>query len=388
MEKQKILTVPSGNIQDIKYLYTLIAGLKNKGGKVTIDIKMLDYFKKLINDYNDAKATKFGLSFKPREVNIKVIKHVLSELRYLGLIKEDVGDIILTSFGEEVALLIENRESDRLKEIFSKLMLEKFSIFEFFLKRIKELENKGAPIPLVNSEVIDRFDRDVKKVAEGYVNIINRIYLKKFINVLNLYKLLDNENIDTIKKKTEKKSKFQAIIEKFIVSELFEPLIKSRRTYDFVRSRATSLGLTNYALFVLERFPMEITYLTSDFIPSFENNTTKINYQKGCVFLNTPTFEEIKEKFKKIILDIFDNKKNEFGYMEIADLRDAVCKELRISDDLFDTYIKKIYKEEPHLLSFTYGGAKDRITEKRLPIIFEKPAREFFTLVKINQKEG
>jgi hypothetical protein len=70
--------------------------------------------------------------------------------------------------------------------------------------------------------------------------------------------------------------------------------------------------------------------------------------------------------------------------MKIADARDKVCKELKISDNLFDEYIKKLYKEEPHWLSFTYGGAEDKITEKRLPIIFETPIRELFTLFKIN----
>jgi len=57
---------------------------------------------------------------------------------------------------------------------------------------------------------------------------------------------------------------------------------------------------------------------------------------------------------------------------------------LKISDSLFDAYLKQLYKEEPHWLSFTYSGARDKITEKRLPIIFEKPMREFFTLLKIN----
>jgi len=61
-----------------------------------------------------------------------------------------------------------------------------------------------------------------------------------------------------------------------------------------------------------------------------------------------------------------------------------VCRELKISDSLFDAYLKQLYKEEPHRLSFTYSGARDKITEKHLPIIFEKPMREFFTLLKIN----
>ncbi len=54
--------------------------------------------------------------------------------------------------------------------------------------------------------------------------------------------------------KTEKINRLQSVIEKFIVSEAFGPIIKSRRTYDFVRSRTTFLELTNYGIFDFEGF--------------------------------------------------------------------------------------------------------------------------------------
>jgi len=385
MEIRKKLNTPSGNIHDIKYLYNVIAGVKLKGGRVENNIKTIEYFKKMINDYNNAKAAKYGLSFKPKEVNNKVIKHIIAELIYLKLIRKENGYLALTDEGEKIASLIEKKESEELKKIFSKLMLENFRVFEYFLKRIKELSNgNGVPIPFITANVFEKCEGNPKKIGENYINIINKNCLNIFVKPEKLYVLLEEANIDSIEKRTDKIKKLQSVIEKFVVSEAFGPRIQSRRVYDFARSRTTFLELTNYAIFDFEGFPAEVTYLISDFEDTFNYTKKTINYSGGTIFINYPTFEEIRELFKETIAKVYNTYKDDFGYMKIADARDKVCRELRISDNLFDEYIKRLYKEEPHWLSFTYGGAEDKITEKRLPIIFEKPMREFFTLFKIN----
>jgi hypothetical protein len=385
MEIRKKLNTPSGNIHDIKYLYNVIAGVKLKGGRVENNIKTIEYFKKMINDYNNAKAAKYGLSFKPKEVNNKVIKHIIAELIYLKLIRKENGYLALTDEGEKIASLIEKKESEELKKIFSKLMLENFRVFEYFLKRIKELsKGNGVPIPFITANVFEKCEGNPKKIGENYINIINKNCLNIFVKPEKLYVLLKEANIDSIEKRTDKIKKLQSVIEKFVVSEAFGPRIQSRRVYDFARSRTTFLELTNYAIFDFEGFPAEVTYLISDFEDTFNYTKKTINYSGGTIFINYPTFEEIRELFKETIAKVYNTYKDDFGYMKIADARDKVCRELRISDNLFDEYIKRLYKEEPHWLSFTYGGAEDKITEKRLPIIFEKPMREFFTLFKIN----
>jgi hypothetical protein len=382
---RKKLNTPSGNIHDIKYLYNVIAGVKLKGGRVENNIKTIEYFKKMINDYNNAKAAKYGLSFKPKEVNNKVIKHIIAELIYLKLIRKENGYLALTDEGEKIASLIEKKESEELKKIFSKLMLENFRVFEYFLKRIKELSNgNGVPIPFITANVFEKCEGNPKKIGENYINIINKNCLNIFVKPEKLYVLLEEANIDSIEKRTDKIKKLQSVIEKFVVSEAFGPRIQSRRVYDFARSRTTFLELTNYAIFDFEGFPAEVTYLISDFEDTFNYTKKTINYSGGTIFINYPTFEEIRELFKETIAKVYNTYKDDFGYMKITDARDKVCRELRISDNLFDEYIKRLYKEEPHWLSFTYGGAEDKITEKRLPIIFEKPMREFFTLFKIN----
>lgn len=387
MEIKKKLNTPSGNVPDIKYLYTILSGLRRKESRAESNIKTLEYFKRAINDYNNAKASKYGLSFRPKEVNIKVVKHVVAELKYLKLIYKKDGYLTLTDAGEMIASLIETKDSQELKKVFIKLMMENYSVFEYFLKRIKEVSGgEGVPIPSpsLKAEVLDKCGGNPQVVAENYVKIINKFCPKVHLNLESLLDMLKTENIDAVDNKTEKIKKLQTIIEKYVVSEIFQPNIKSRRTYDFVRSRTTFLELTNYAIFDFEGFPAEVTYLISDFKPAFNRATKTVNYSGGNQHINYPLFEDIRDLLKETITETYNAYKDDFGYMKISDVRDKVCRKLKISDDLFDTFIERLYREEPHWLSFTYAGAGDKITEKRLPIIFEKPMREFYTLLKVN----
>lgn len=385
MEDRKKLKMPSGNIHDIRYLYNIVAGLKSKGGVLELTNKTFEHFSNLINNYNQAKASKYGLSFSPKEVNIKVVKHIISELIYLNLVKKEKGFITLTDNGENIASLIEKKNSIGLKITFTKMMLERFTIFEFFLKRIKEISNgNGVPIPFISSEVFDKCNGDPKKIGEEYIGILRKYCSNIKIQPENLLNSLENANLSLIEQRTEMIKKLQAIIEKYIVSEAFAPNIQNRRSYDFVRSRTSFLELTNYATFNLAGFKAELSYLISDFYPTDKYSKKILEYSGGKIYINSPTFEEISQSFRESITRIYNIYIDDFGYVKIADLRDMVCFDLKISDNQFDTFIKKMYENSPHLISFTYSGAGDKVTEKRLPIIFEKPMREFFTILKLN----
>jgi len=387
MEGTKKLSMPSGNVHDIRYLYAVIAGLKQRNGRVEGSPTTFEYFRKAINDYNDAKASRYGLSFRPREVNIKVVKHVVTELKGLRLIRSENRHLVLSNDGENVALLIEGRDSDELKKIFARLMLENYSIFESFLKRLKEISGgKGLPVPSISSNVFTKCEEDPIKIAESYIHIIKETCPNLVLNPERLYSILEEANIASLGKRTEKINTLQAIIERYVIAEAFSPSIKSRRVYDFVRWRTSFLEFTNYAIFHFEGFPAEVTYLIANFSPTFAQTVRMVEYANGSIYINYPSFEELLEPFKDSIIRAYDAKKDEFGYAKVADVRDLVCRGLKISDYLFDDYLKRLYQEEPHWLSFTYSGAEDLITEKRLPIVFEKPVRELFTLLKINQR--
>lgn len=203
---KKKLNMPSGNVQDIKYLYNIIAGLKRKGGRAESNNKTLEYFRKMINDYNNAKASKYGSSSKHREVNIEVVKRLVAELKHLKLIRKENGHLILTDEGENTASLIENKDSNGLKKVFAKLMMENYGAFEFFLTRIKEVSNgSGVPIPSITSNVFDKCGGDPKKIAEIYINIVNKKCHNIINNPMRLYDSLENADVNLIEKGTDKK---------------------------------------------------------------------------------------------------------------------------------------------------------------------------------------
>ncbi|MEM3697860.1 MAG: hypothetical protein QXQ94_10275 [Candidatus Bathyarchaeia archaeon] len=387
MEVKTELSAPSSGIHDIKYFYTIVQSLSRRGEKAEKSDKTFEYFRRMINNYNEAKASMYGLSFRPREINIETVKRATFELIDLKIITEDDGYLTLTDAGKDVAMLIERRDAEKLKKVFTKLMLEKYSIFEYFLKRIKSVfKGEGLPLPFITSDIHNQYGGNSKKIAENYINILNRICPNVITKPDRLYSSIDKASIDLIKQKTVKIKKLQAVIEKHVVSEVFQSIIESRRMYDVIRSRTTFLELTNYAIIDIDGFPAEITYLISDFEPSFRHTMDRVDYIKGTIYLNRPSFEELREQFKDSLIKTYIGKKDEFGYARIAEVRDMVCRELRISDSLFDIYLKRLYKDEPHLLSFTYLGAGEKITEKRLPLIIEEPIREFFTLLRVNLK--
>jgi len=379
------LTAPSSGIHDIKYFYTILEGLSRRSRRTESSDKTFEYLRKMINNYNEAKASRYGLSFKPRDISTETVKRATSELIDLELIVKENGYLTLTSAGKNVAMLIERKDSEELKKFFTKLLLEKYGVFEYFLERIREVSNgEGLPIPIITSDIHDKFGGDSKKIAQNYINILNRICSGIIIGLDKLYSILDKTNVDSMEQKTKKIKKLQAVIEKYVVSGVFQSNIESRRAYDVVRSRTTFLELTNYAIFEIEGFPVEITYLISDFKPTFKQTVERVDYAKGSLYINRPSFEEIREPLKQFLTKIYITRKDEFGYVKIAEVRDMACRELKISDSLFDLYLKRLYKEEQHWISFTYLGAEEKITEKRLPLIVEEPMREFFTLLKIN----
>jgi hypothetical protein len=364
MERKKKSIAPSGSVHDIKYLYAVIQGIGRKGGKVKSDRTGIEYFGRLVNEYNYAKSSKFGFSLRPREVNQKLISHVVTELIYLKLIRKEDKSWVLTGEGEEVASFIENQNSRALKTYFTKLLFDSYKVFEYFVGKIKDVSNgDGVPIPSLSASAFDRCNGEFKCIADKYVEIGNGSCSGMNVRNEKLHQLIDTEELALIDQRTEKIKKLQAILEKFFVTEAFGPMIQNRRAYDFVRSRTTSMEITNYAIFQFDEFPAEVTYLVSD---------------------KEQALDETDHELKESIVKTYSLKKDAFGYVKVADMRDHVCRELRIPDRVFDENVKRIYRQEPHWLSFTYSGADDRITEKRLPIVLEKPMRELFTLMKIN----
>lgn len=380
----KKLKMPPGAIHDLRYLYVIISGIYERSDNIIYNPSAISYFKRLLNEYANARADLYGISNRPRAINDDVVKNAISELTRLELVSKSSNNLSLTESGKEIAKLIKSNDKDQLKNTFTKLMLSKYYIFEYFLKRIKNLTNgAGIPIPIINSSTLKTDDEiAIKNVISKYLEMINNVCriipdedkIKIFINELDL---------DHIPTKTKKIDALQSALEKLVLSNAFESKINSKRAYDFIRSRTTFLELTNYFTQETDGYQFETTYLISDFDKFHYKESKAVDYMGGCIYKNHPPFDVIVDRFKSTISEVYKDRKDEFGYAKVGVMRDFVCRKLEISDSTFDDYIKLLYKSSPSILSFTYAGASDKITEKRLPIIMDGKNRELLTLMKI-----
>lgn len=128
----------------------------------------------------------------------------------MKLIRSENKHLVLSNDGENVALLIERRDSDELKQIFARLMLENYSIFEIFLKRLNEISgSKGLPVPFISSDAFTRCEEDPIKIGESYVHIIKETCPNLVLSPHRLYSILEEANIASLGKRTEKMAKGQ-----------------------------------------------------------------------------------------------------------------------------------------------------------------------------------
>jgi len=299
MQKKRIINVPSGNIFDIRYLFTILASIDSVGGVIVNNSQTDEYFKNSVNEYNNRKDDKYGFSHKSKEVNVDTIKHIVYELKYLELIKREEKQILLTKSGKEVTSLIRNKNALELKKIFTQLMLSKYIIFDYFLRKMKQFNN-GIPIPIITSEIFDKYSGNLNEIIKNYIKAINTVCHMPILKTDILDELLEDYNEIKLEQRTEKIKKLQTIIERYVVSSLFFPKIKSRRTYDFVRARTTFLGLTNFANFNYDGFIVELLYPIFGFENNFKHTFIIIDMLDYQLFINSPLFEEIKNEFRKI----------------------------------------------------------------------------------------
>ena len=384
---KKRLGMPSGNVPDLKYLYAVVSALARKDGRIQQSNEMLQYLAKTINDYNEAKNNRYGISFKSRGVNTEVVKNVVEEIRNLRLIVVEDGYLELNDVGKKVASLIDKGDSQQLKTTFGALTLETYAVFEkFMIMLINTSGGNGIPIPSINANLFDRYQESPEKIGNAYLEMLYNHCPGIPLDTSRLATSFKEANIASIVKRTPRIEILQSILEKYVIQQAFAPYIKSRRVYDFVRSRTTFLEFTNYSILDFGGIPAEVTYTTSDFSPVFAHGMRTVDYRSGKVYINLPKYEEIFEEFRGAVSRSYSAKSDEFGYAKIADVRDLVCREMRIADNLFDEYLKRLYSAEPNWLTLTYSGASDIVTEKRLPILIEKPVRELFTLLRITQR--
>ena len=65
------------------------------------------------------------------------------------------------------------------------------------------------------------------------------------------------------------------------------------------------------------------------------------------LFLYQPTWEYMKERFMRVLLDCYGRLSRRVGalYLSLLDIRDEVCRQLRLSSIVFDNLLETAYEE-------------------------------------------
>ena len=186
--------------------------------------------------------------------------------------------------------------------------------------------------------------------------------------------------------------KMKTRIDQYFVSHLFGPDITNRRTYDVVRDMCASLLLVNHGLFKEDDLNTEVVYLTSWLVPPMRIPSTvsevselALNLQNKLL-ISSPSSLEFRNKLIRTFLEVYRSLSPEavLGFIKIYDLRNGVCRKLRIPDRVFDQEFKTIYKQ--HTEGFSLDYAFEIFTSKKLPIVMEKPIRGIYNLIRLHEE--
>lgn len=382
-----------GSIHDVQYLFAGIRSLLIRNG--TIDEKnYVEILKDEIMKYNNRIAEKYNLR-KPREIGDKAIKDVINELKGLNIIILLNGNFQFTETGNYLATLMRDGRLEEFRMLLTKLMLNRYHQLRFFLKRIYELSGGYGEIviPRVSSRLFyEKYRGDVEAFSKYIIQRTSKSLLEEFRSKLSSAELTQKlrQRIKTYNTKVILR-KIQVQAEQYLVSHMFEPYILNKRTYDVARDLCASLFLVNFGLVEEDGLPVEVVYLISWLkpfmkVPSTVTEVSEIELDdKNMLIINSPGSVDFRKKMIKAIIEGYDLLlyKAVLRFVRIYDLRNVVCRKLRISDRVFDEEFVRIYEEFQEGFSWDY--AFETFTSKKMPMVLGKPIGGVYNLVKINK---
>jgi hypothetical protein len=395
IKRCEIMTQPTkslklrGSIHDVQYLFAGIRALlllKTPAGKETFIASV----RKEISDYNRQLADRYTLG-KPRSIGSLLAYDVIADLKALGVVELVNNKWDFSLVGKHLVSLLENSRTKEFRNEITKLMVSRFPQLASFLMALYELTtSEELVLPRVTAELFNYVSaRNMRVMANSIVGVASTNLSEDSKLKLSAFELEKRLNMAFEKAKGDKIRSLGVEADQYLVSRLFGPNINSKRTYDIVRDLCTSLFLVNYGYFKKGDMYSEIVYLTSWLYPSMRTPSdihgfNEINLEDGRrILIHDPFGEAFKTKFAEAVKRAYATQPHEFGFVRISNLRNQVCKDLRISDRLFDSEIVEIYEENPQKFSLSYSFEK--VTSKRLPILIGDTLKTMYNLISIKE---
>ena len=81
--------------------------------------------------------------------------------------------------------------------------------------------------------------------------------------------------------------------------------------------------------------------------PPFENIRGVVDPTGRNLYLYQPKWQDVRENFSNVLLDTYQRYSKKIGslYIFLLDVRDEVCRQLKLSSILFDSFIEAAYRE-------------------------------------------
>lgn len=357
-----------------EYFYVLLKSIQQYSN----EDKIFNNFITLKHDYKLGESKYKKLTVDENVTSPKMARYrytfnqVLSETLEYKLIKKRGTEYFLLSPGED-ALGLVNQDNliDFNKHMFM-LMEDKYHAFHYFLKMCYEAnsEKNGLLIFPIYSPSSLGFERDSLKTSKelkGYLSSLQKkmeqdiaLHLgknmsleknnKDLIAKLNNAGLISKDPLDLFDGK--KFNAFAKQVRDFWISYFLKELYRyqySNTTFEIWAYRGKQVGILHATEFY-PNFNGKIVYPLSILSESVKPKDFKSLYKytdNTQLFVHEPSWnEKIQERFIDSLFNAyFDVRESARSYfVNLFSVREIVCYNMKISEDIFDKFLGNIYK--------------------------------------------
>lgn len=320
------------------------------------------------------------------------ISDLLRELLHFNFIRKSEKDkqkYLITSEGHEYLMLLYS-DKGRANDILLKKMQEIFVTPAWFIERMWSLNPKGQgqlviPMPIKSwrpeSKNWDSYHwyGDLDAVCEKTIDVIDKNLpgafpvdrLEWLNSVKEEYERLGQQHPKSKKNQGKNsvlfapRARLSLAMKNISVHKLFSRYNPQTKQQDFPNKRSE---MTHRAFSVwcprLENFDLLFYTDYNPIIPgriifplsSFKDCGSELSFKKKpfirlsdgrCLFVHNPDDNVFFEMFKQTLVETYQRYYNmqSIMYISIQDIRDEICRLLRISPGLFELFLQKTYDQ-------------------------------------------
>ncbi len=370
---------------DSRYLYTGLLAFADTGNKMPTK-ELERRVRQGISDYVTEQQSKYLLAERTPSYQ-KIPFYVISELTTYGLLERNKsnGDMFcLTDEGQHLLDLLLQRRGLLVRTRLAALYLQTFTKPLYFQKRLWELgDDPGLKIPEINYSTLDPLKRHGASQLDTVVKALGveiadelskqvgiRFSLDQFIAAIT-HELRSHDWREETKQKS-----FQAVrraLDNFMLPVFFPNAEISRPKFDVLRDRNDTFGLLNRRRLVKKALTWEHVYLTSWIEPPMQrqqdtshDDFLTANVDSATLYVHEPEWLSARDRFGEALKSSWMKCRLPIGYARIVDLRNDVCFALKISNETFDGFMRRLAEGgEPKVV---FSSSPERYTTKAMPL--------------------